>query len=82
MNLHIPEDPKKFVVCISNDSEARYKLISLTKGKIYKVLDETGSDESKSYLIINDIAQRAWYTKQDLMTIEEIRDSKLDDIGI
>lgn len=82
MNLHIPENPQKFVVCISNDSEARYKLISLTKGKMYKVLDETGSDESKSYLIINDIAQRTWYTTQDLMTIEEIRDSKLDDIGI
>ncbi len=65
------------VVCINNLSGGRP--CELAIGKVYEVLRQ----ETNYYLLTdNNIGSRYYYRKSFFTTIDEIRDKKLNDLGI
>lgn len=61
------------IVCIENLDSLR-----ITLGNVYNVIEE----DSIGYKIINDDGNCQYYTKERFRGLNEIRDRKLNDLGI
>jgi hypothetical protein len=60
------------------DSDLSYRFITL--GKVYQTLDCTGDDTH--YYIINDNGDKDYFNKTCFVGIDEIRNDKLNQLGI
>ena len=68
----------EYVTCITNDAGGGAAWRYLTKGKSYLLIEES----SNSYLIKDDIGGEYRYPIINFKTIQEIRDLKLNKLGI
>lgn len=59
-----------------------YRLLSLTKDKIYDVLDTGHIGGIPVYYIMKDNGARDWINQGNFITIEELRHNKLKELGI
>ena len=72
------------VICIDNKDVSS----SLTVGKFYQVLDspvskwESSGLKLQTYSIINDEGRQSRFNKRFFITIEELREQKLNILGI
>jgi hypothetical protein len=64
------------VLCIDNSE----KEFTLTIGKYYDIIP--GSTQSNIYLIENDMGHKHHVLKDRFKTLEEVRDEKLNELGI
>ena len=70
------------VVCIDNYSINVVGLFPLTLGKIYDVVESFDFPYGGLYYIIDDNGTTNWYTSDVLMSLDNHRDSKLNQLGI
>lgn len=77
------------VICIKNTDSwwgnwdnPYAKTISLTIGKTYLASNTSKHQTDDFYLIKNDTGEYWWYTKYLFKLVEEVRQEKLNDLGI
>ena len=68
------------VVCIKNGMEKNAD--KLTIGKTYLTIIIDNSSKIKRYAISNDAGVNWWYNQNLFNTIDEIREKKLNELGI
>lgn len=61
------------------DNDLSYSYITL--GKIYETLNVTWEDDT-SYYIINDIGEKNFFNKRCFVGVDEMRNDKLNQLGI
>lgn len=59
-----------------------YGELFLTIGKIYKVLDEGNIGSTPVYYLKKDNGFRDWLAQSSFITIEQLREEKLKQLGI
>jgi hypothetical protein len=69
---------REYVTCITNDASEGVSWKYLTKGKSYLLIEES----STGYLIKDDTDEEYRYPIRNFKTIEEIREQKLNELGI
>ena len=68
----------EYVTCITNDAGEGVAWKYLSKGKSYLLIEES----STGYLIKDDTDEEYWFPIINFKTIQEIRDLKLNKLGI
>ena len=69
------------VICINDRNSIGLKSSSYTKGKWYDVID-TGYDSNHQFYIKSDHGLHPAVLRQNFISLEEIRNNKLKEIGI
>lgn len=70
----------EYVTCISNMVDDKFGYKYITIGKKYKIEDV--DNDTKEYQLINDIGDHSFFLIKNFKTTQELREEKLNELGI